>query len=77
MFNKYPETLFQNSTAADVSEKIKKTRVDITHGYAYYYDFKNDRNMMRKILMLDELIHKMSLQLMGFSKAEIDAFGRD
>lgn len=77
MFSKYPETLFQNSTAADVSEKIKKTRVDITHGYAYYYDFKNDRNMMRKILMLDELIHKMSLQLMGFSKAEIDAFGRD
>ena len=77
MFDTYPETLFQNSTSDEVSEAIRKTRVDITHGYAYYYDFKNDRNMMRKILMLDRLIHKMSLQLMGFSKAEIDAFGRD
>ena len=77
MFNKYPETLFQNSTSAEVSEVIKKTRVDITHGYAYYYDFKNDRNMMRMILMLDRLIQKMSLQLIGFSKEEIDAFRRD
>lgn len=77
IFNKYPEVLFPNSTSAEVSETIKKTRVDITHGYAYYYDFKNDRNMMRKILMLDDLIQKMSLQHIGFSKAEIDAFRRD
>lgn len=77
MFDTYPETLFQNSTSDEVSEAIRKTRVDITHGHAYYYDFKNDRNMMRKILMLDSLIHKMSLQLMDFSKAEIDAFRRN
>jgi len=77
MFDRYPETLFQNSTSTEVSEAIKKTRVDITHGYAYYYDFKNDRNMMRRILMLDSLILKMSLQLMGFSKEEIDSFCRD
>ena len=74
MFDKYPETLFPNADSTEVSEEIKKTRVDITHGYAYYYDFKNDRSMMQKILMLDSLIQKMSLQLMGFSKEEIDDF---
>ena len=43
MFNEFPQLLSRpNLSAEKVSDQIKKIRRTITHGYAYYYDFKND-----------------------------------
>ena len=55
-------------------EKIKEMRRQITHGYTYYYDFKNDSQIQYLIILLDKLIRNMSLWWVGFSKAEIEEY---
>ena len=57
-----------------IAKNIRDIRVDITHGYSYYYDFKNDRNIQYQILKLDELIKCMSLKCMGFEYGEIKEY---
>lgn len=71
MFNEFPQLLSNTKLSSDeVSDQIKEIRRTIVHGYAYYYDFKNDsnRNLM---LLLDRLIRNTSLLCIGFSKDEI------
>ena len=59
-----------------VSEEIKKTRIDIVHGYAYYYDFASDNKLQYIIIQFDRLIKVMSLMWVGFSNEEIMEFLR-
>lgn len=75
MFDKFPELLSKQNLSSDVaSEKIKETRRQITHGYTYHYDFRDDSDMQYLILLLDKLIRNMSLLWAGFSKAEIEEY---
>ena len=62
MFNEFPQLLDNtNFTAEIVSDKIKEIRRMIAHGYAYYYDFKDDPIAQNQIVLLDRLIRNMSL----------------
>lgn len=75
MFKEFPELLSNASLPAEkVSDEIKELRRTIAHGYAYYYDFKNDANFQYLMLLMDRLIKKMSLKWIGFSKEEIEAY---
>lgn len=57
-----------------IADEIKNLRVDIVHGHAYYYDFANDHNIQYYMLMLDKLIERMNLKLVGFNDEEIKPF---
>ena len=75
MFNEFPKLLSNGKKSSkEVSEQIKELRRVITHGYAYYYDFKNDYETKRLIHLLDDLIENMSLKWIGFSAEEIQSF---
>lgn len=75
MFNAFPKLLSASKLSSDkASEKIKEIRRTITHGYAYYYDFKNDSNIQYLILLLDKLIRNMSLLWIGFPEKDIVEF---
>ena len=75
MFNEFPQLLtYTKQSVADVSEQIKEIRRTIAHGYAYYYDFKNDSKTKYYIILLDKLIRNMSLKWIGFSKDDIDKY---
>ena len=75
MFDEFPQLLSKPSLSSEnVSEKIKEMRRQITHGYTYYYDFKNDSQIQYLIILLDKLIRNMSLWWVGFSKAEIEEY---
>lgn len=72
MFNAFPQLLSSHKLSTDkVCEQIKEIRRTIAHGYAYYYDFKNDPNTQYLIILLDKLIRNMSLLWIGFTKDEI------
>ncbi len=72
MLKEFPQLLSRSKLSSDkVSEQIKEIRRTITHGYAYYYDFKNDSNTQYLIILLDKLIRNMSLLWIGFTKDEI------
>lgn len=72
MFDEFPQLLLSSKlSSGEVSEQIKEIRRTIAHGYAYYYDFKNDSNKQRLIILLDKLIRNMSLLWIGFTKDEI------
>jgi len=72
MFKEFPQLLSSPKLSSDkVSEQIKEIRRTIAHGYAYYYDFKNDSNTQHLIILLDKLIRNMSLLWIGFTKDEI------
>lgn len=75
MFDEFPELLRKSNLSIDaVCEKLKETRRSIVHGYAYYYDFKNDSELQFLIILLDKLIRNMSLMWIGFSKNEISEY---
>lgn len=75
MLNEFPQLLSNSKLSSDsVSEQIKEIRRTIAHGYAYYYDFKNDSNIQYLLILLDNLIRNMSLLWIGFSKEEIAGF---
>lgn len=75
MLNEFPQLLTNPYlSASKVSEEIKELRRTIAHGYAYYYDFKNDSNNQYLMILLDKLIKKMSLKWIGFSKDEIENY---
>ena len=72
MFDEFPQLLSCSKlSSGEVSEQIKEIRRTIAHGYAYYYDFKNDSKTQYLIILLDKLIKNMSLLLIGFTKDEI------
>lgn len=63
MFNEFPQLLSQTMLSAEkISDRIKEIRRTIAHGYAYYYDFKNDSNTKYLMILLDKLIKCMSLR---------------
>lgn len=75
-FNLFPELLKNDRLSVDdISYKIKEIRRIFAHGYEYYYDFKNDIETKRLILLLDKLIRNMSLLWIGFSKDDISDYG--
>ena len=75
MFDQFPELLSDTSTTSDaISTDIKEIRRRIAHGYTYYYDFRNDLQKQHLILHLDNLLKKMSLLLIGFTKEEISEY---
>ncbi len=63
-----------HKSAREIADEIKKLRVDIVHGHAYYYDFANDHRIQHYMLTLDELIENMNLRLVGFNDEEIKGF---
>ena len=70
--NLFPELTTSSNTSVDtISKYIKELRRTVTHGYAYYYDFKTDSNANYYILLFDKLIKKMSLKWIGFSEDDI------
>ena len=72
MFNEFPQLLSRTKFSVEkISDQIKEIRRTITHGYAYYYDFKNDSNTKYLMMLLDELIKCMSLKWIGFSNDDI------
>lgn len=74
-FNLFPEMLKNERLSADdISDKIKETRRTIAHGYAYYYDFKDNIEVQHLIFLLDKLIRNMSLYWIGFSDEEISGY---
>ena len=74
-FNLFPDLLANANKSADViSETVVRLRHAITHGHAYYYDFKGDSKVKYYILLLDKLIKKMSLKWIGFSDNDIANF---
>lgn len=75
-FNLFPELLKNERLSVDdISDKIKEIRRTIAHGYMYYYDFKNNIEAKRLMLLLDRLIRNMSLLWIGFSKEDISDYG--
>lgn len=75
-FNLFPELIeSERLSVEDISKKIKEIRRTIAHGYAYYYDFKNDIETKRLMFLLDKLIRNMSLLWIGFSKKDISDYG--
>ncbi|MHB1154032.1 MAG: hypothetical protein ACYCWE_20425 [Eubacteriales bacterium] len=73
MFESFPDILSKSGlSSADISEELKTIRVDIVHGYSYYYDFKTDSRIQYMIMKLDKLIQNMSLKWIGFSQNDID-----
>lgn len=72
MFKEFPEILTRSGISTEkISEQIKELRRTISHGYVYYYDFKNDTNTKYLMLLLDKLIRCMSLKYVGFSNDDI------
>ena len=72
MFNKFSKLLPKSELPSnEICEQIKEIRRSIIHGYAYYYDFKNDPNIQYLIILLDKLIRNMSLLWIGFTEDEI------
>lgn len=75
MFDKYPTILSQSQYDSETAaEEIKTMRVDITHGYKYFYNFNTDRRIQLLMIMLDKLIERMSLQYIGFENKDIQHF---
>ena len=75
MFDEFPQLLSNpNLSSGKISERIKETRHQITHGHAYYYDFKSDPELQYLIIILDKLIRNMSLWWAGFTKEEIQEY---
>ena len=75
MFDKYPTILSQSQYDSETAaEEIKTMRVDITHGYKYFYNFNTDRRIKLLMIMLDKLIERMSLQYIGFEDDDIQHF---
>lgn len=75
MFNEFPQLLSRTKLSAEkVSEGIKEIRRTISHGYAYYYDFKNESEIKHYIILLDRLIRNMSLKWIGFSNDDIEKY---
>lgn len=75
MIDEFPDLLGNTKiTSSEVSDHIKSIRNNIAHGHAYYYDFKNDPKEQYYMLLLDRLLKKMSLLVIGFSKVEIARF---
>ena len=75
MFDLYPEILTHPQlTSEKAAEEIKTIRVNITHGYKYYYNFDSDRRIQLLMIMLDKLIERMSLQHIGFERDDIQKF---
>lgn len=75
MFIQFPNLINNShSTTSDISDQIKEIRRNMTHGHAYYYDFKNELSTQRLMLLLDRLIRNMSLMWVGFTKDEIDEY---
>lgn len=75
MLNAFPEDITGvHKSAREVADGIKRLRVDIVHGHAYYYDFANDYNIQYYMLKLDKVIECMNLKLVGFSDEDIKNF---
>lgn len=75
MLNEFPHLLSRTKLSAEnISDQIKEIRRTIAHGYAYYYDFKNDSNTKYLMLLLDKLIKCMSLKYVGISKDDISEY---
>ena len=75
MFKTFPNILSTvHKSEREISEEIKKMRVDIVHGHAYYYDFSTNHKIQYYMLRLDKLLKCMNLRLAGFTDDEIRNF---
>lgn len=78
MFNSFLNILdYSQLDARELSSSIKSLRVDIVHGKAYYYNFKNNQNIKHSILLLADLVQRMSLKHIQFSDKEISEFRKN
>ena len=77
MIEKFPKIIDVKTFNVDkISNDIKELRREITHGYTYYYDFKDDAYRQYLMNLLDKLIKNMSLLYIGFTPEEISDFNK-
>jgi hypothetical protein len=77
MFDMFTDVVsISKISSEEISEKLKEVRRSITHGYSYYYDFKDDSRLQYMIIQLDNLIKAMSMKHIGFTPKEITDFIR-
>lgn len=60
--------------SSKMAERIRELRRTIAHGFAYYYDFADDIEIKRCMIVMDHLIKCMNLQVAGFNEQEIIEF---
>lgn len=78
MIGQYPDVLkWCQGNASEMAEKIKELRRTIIHGYAYYYDFADDIEVKRCMMLMDNLIRCMNLKVAGFDEEEIIEFEKE
>lgn len=54
MFDEFSQLLIKSEISSDeISEEIKELRRNISHGYVYYYDFKNNQRIKHLISLRD------------------------
>lgn len=73
MFEEFPDILAGRNTG-DIAKEIKKLRVNILHGYEYYYDFNGLSTHQFYTIKLSDLILRMSLRHIGFDNLQISRF---
>lgn len=72
MFNAFPFILSDNIySSSKVSKELKELRINIVHGYEYYYEIEDSKNQFC-VMKLEWLLRAMSLRLMNFSDEEIN-----
>lgn len=75
MLDRFPSIWsYSNKSSETIAEEIKELRRQLVHGYQYYYNFDSNLREKQLMILLDQLIQKMSLLLSGFSKEEIENY---
>lgn len=78
MLNCFPSVwIWYQCDSGRMAERIKELRRTIAHGYAYYYEFANDIEIKKCMIVMDHLIRCMNLKVAGFDKKEIVEFEKE
>lgn len=70
-------SMWYRCDSSKMAERIKELRRTIVHGYAYYYDFADDIEIKRCMIVMDHLIRCMNLKVAGFNEQEIIEFEKE
>lgn len=78
MLNCFPSVWIRyRCDAGRIAERIKELRRTIAHGYVYYYEFTDDIEIKRCMIVMDHLIKCMNLKVAGFDEKEIVEFEKE
>lgn len=78
MLNYFPSVqTWYRCDSSQMAGRIKELRRTIAHGYAYYYEFGDDIEIKRCMIVMDHLIKCMNLRVVGFNNKEIVEFNKE